>query len=180
VFKISQGLELPADIGLGAATVLSCDDGTVKNAAGFWDRAIATIIDLTLLTAVVAFLLVPTAAGLTFMMARSPYADDVDFVGRVAGWLTYVQVVVLGWPYSSLLESSSWQATVGKRVLGLRVTDEAGNRVTLGAANRRYAAKLVSGAILGVGFLMAAFSERHQALHDRLTSTRVERREGRG
>jgi uncharacterized RDD family membrane protein YckC len=145
----------------------------VTDAAGFLDRALASMIDCALLLVVVAILLVPTAAGVTAIMTLSPYAGDLEVVERVAGWVTYAEIIVLGWLYSALLESSSWEATVGKRLLGLRVTDEAGSRVTFGAASRRYLSKLVSGAILGVGFLMAAFSERGQALHDRLTGTRV-------
>jgi uncharacterized RDD family membrane protein YckC len=107
------------------------------------------------------------------MMTLSPYADDLEFAQRVAGWLTYAELIVLGWPYSALLESSSWQATIGKRVLKLRVTDEVGRKITFGRANARYGAKLISAAIFGLGFLMAALSERRQALHDKLTRTRV-------
>jgi uncharacterized RDD family membrane protein YckC len=147
----------------------------MTDSAGFWERALASLVDFALLLAGIAVLLLPTAAGVTWLMLGSSHAEDLVFVERVARWITYAEIVVLGWPYFALLESSSWQATVGKRVLGLHVTDEGGRRLTGGAASRRYFSKLLSGAILGLGFLMAAFSERGEALHDRLTGTRVAR-----
>jgi len=81
--------------------------------------------------------------------------------------------VVAGWLYFSLCESSSWQGTVGKKVLGLRVTDMNGHRIGFGKATGRYFGKILSGLILGVGFIMIAFSEQKQGLHDMLAGTLV-------
>jgi uncharacterized RDD family membrane protein YckC len=141
--------------------------------AGFWDRVLATLVDCTLLTVVVALLLVPTAVGVTLMMAQSPFAEDLELAELVGRWLTYLWILVPGWPYSTLLESCRWQATLCKRVLGLRVTDEAGQKISLDRANGRYWSKLISAAILGLGFLMAAVTEQGQALHDKMAGTRV-------
>jgi len=81
--------------------------------------------------------------------------------------------LVAGWLYFSLCESSSWQGTVGKKVLGLRVTDINGHRIGFGKATGRYFGKILSGLILGVGFIMIAFSEQKQGLHDMLAGTLV-------
>jgi len=81
--------------------------------------------------------------------------------------------LVAGWLYFSLCESSSWQGTVGKKVLGLRVTDMNGHRIGFGKATGRYFGKILSGLILGVGFIMIAFSEQKQGLHDMLAGTLV-------
>jgi uncharacterized RDD family membrane protein YckC len=71
------------------------------------------------------------------------------------------------------MESSSWQAMLGKRALGIIVTDENGNRLTFGRATGRYWAKFLSYFILMIGFLMAAFTPKKQALHDMVANTLV-------
>jgi uncharacterized RDD family membrane protein YckC len=71
------------------------------------------------------------------------------------------------------MESSAKQATVGKMALGIIVTDLEGRRLGFGRATGRYFAKILSALILGIGFLMAAFTERKQGLHDMVASTLV-------
>jgi uncharacterized RDD family membrane protein YckC len=80
---------------------------------------------------------------------------------------------MLSWIYYASMESSSWQATLGKKILGLRVTDLAGNRITFARASGRFFGKILSGMILGIGFLMAGFTARKQALHDILAGCLV-------
>ena len=77
------------------------------------------------------------------------------------------------WLYEALMTSSSWQATVGKRVLNLKVTDDFGNRISFGRATARYFSKILSGMILCIGFIMAAFTDRKKALHDMIAGTVV-------
>lgn len=81
--------------------------------------------------------------------------------------------LMLSWIYYASMESSSWQATLGKKILGLRVTDLAGNRITFARASGRFFGKILSGMILGIGFLMAGFTARKQALHDILAGCLV-------
>ena len=59
------------------------------------------------------------------------------------------------------------------RLLGLKVTDLAGNRITFARASGRFFGKILSGMILGIGFLMAGFTARKQALHDILAGCLV-------
>jgi uncharacterized RDD family membrane protein YckC len=80
---------------------------------------------------------------------------------------------MLSWIYYASLESSAWQATLGKKILGLKVTDLAGNRISFARASGRFFGKILSGMILGIGFLMAGFTERKQALHDILAGCLV-------
>jgi uncharacterized RDD family membrane protein YckC len=130
--------------------------------AGFWLRVAAIVIDGLVLS------VVTVPAGLSM--------SDFDGTGPGAfspGLLTLSTVVQ--WLYYALLESSSKQATVGKMALGIRVTDLEGRRITFGRATGRYFGKFLSGLILGIGFLMAAFTERKQALHDLLAGTLVVR-----
>ena len=71
------------------------------------------------------------------------------------------------------MESSAKQATVGKMALGIIVTDLDGRRIGFGRATGRYFAKILSALTLGIGFLMAGFTERKQALHDMVASCLV-------
>ena len=81
--------------------------------------------------------------------------------------------VPLTWLYYAVLTSSSWQATVGKKVLGLKVVDENGDRISFGRATGRYFAKIPSALILCIGFLMVAWTNRKRGLHDMIANTLV-------
>jgi len=83
---------------------------------------------------------------------------------------------VLNWLYYALLESSAWQATLGKKALGLEVTDLEGRRISFGRATGRFFAKMISALILWIGFIMAGFTEKKQALHDMIAGTLVIRK----
>lgn len=80
---------------------------------------------------------------------------------------------VAAWLYFSVFESSRLQATPGKLALGIRVTDLEGNRIGFGRATGRFFSKIVSGLILDIGYIMAAFTSRKQALHDMMAGTLV-------
>jgi uncharacterized RDD family membrane protein YckC len=95
--------------------------------------------------------------------------------GTVAGLLGWAISLVGQWLYFSLQESSDRQATLGKRVMGIKVVDLEGRRITFGRATGRHFAKLLSGLICDIGFIMAGFTERKQALHDMIASTLVVR-----
>lgn len=81
--------------------------------------------------------------------------------------------VVIGWLYYALQESSAAQATLGKRALGLRVTDLEGRRISFARATGRFFAKIPSALFLMIGFLMQPFTAKKQALHDILAGTLV-------
>jgi uncharacterized RDD family membrane protein YckC len=130
--------------------------------AGFWRRVGAVLIDGLILS------VVTVPAGL------SMGDGDPAGLGTLSPGLVTFSTVVQ-WLYYTLLESSSKQATVGKMALGIRVTDLDGGRISFGRATGRYFGKILSGLILGIGFLMAAFTERKQALHDLLAGTLVVR-----
>jgi uncharacterized RDD family membrane protein YckC len=79
------------------------------------------------------------------------------------------------WIYEAAMESSSRQATLGKMALGLKVADEQGRRISFARATGRYFAKIISGMILLIGYIMAGFTARKQALHDMIAGTLVTR-----
>lgn len=118
--------------------------------AGFWKRFVALLIDGVILAIIGA-------------LANLLLAD----------WLASTIGVLLGWLYFAYMESSTSQATFGKQAMGIYVTDINGQRISFLRASGRYFAKILSGLILFIGYIMAAFTARKQALHDLLASTLV-------
>ena len=78
-----------------------------------------------------------------------------------------------GWLYGAFSESSKWRATIGKRIIGLEVVNASGGKLTFGQASIRHFMKFLSLFTLGVGFMMAGWTKRRQALHDMPADTVV-------
>ena len=83
--------------------------------------------------------------------------------------------MVIHWLYFALQESSSAQATLGKRAVGIKVTNLEGQRIGFGQATGRFFGKIISGLTLLIGYMMAGFTDRKQALHDIIAGTLVVR-----
>ena len=137
------------------------------NYAGFWIRFLAYFIDTLLMTLVL--LPLGVAAGVLIVATG---ADQNGSMLALEGMFRIVSIFI-GWLYFGILESSPWQATLGKKMLGLRVTDLNGGRISFGKATGRYFGKIVSGLILFIGFVMVAFTEKKQGLHDQMAGTLV-------
>lgn len=140
--------------------------------AGFWLRFVAYIIDAIILGVVGLFTLFPLFKANMHAFSTGNIWELYTSPSRPL-FAMRMLALMLSWVYYASLESSAWQATLGKKVLGLKVTDLAGNRITFGRASGRFFGKILSGMILGIGFLMAGFTERKQALHDILASCLV-------
>jgi uncharacterized RDD family membrane protein YckC len=145
---------------------------------GFWIRVVATIIDAI----IVRVFLFPFKAvfglGTLAIGGFDPHnlrhglaLPYLIFGGGVIALLT----VVASWLYEALMESSSYQATLGKMIFGMKVTDLYGNRIDFARATGRHFAKWLSGLALCIGFIMVGFTERKQGLHDMLAGTLVKR-----
>jgi len=80
------------------------------------------------------------------------------------------------WLYYAFFEASAWQATPGKRALRLYVTDLNGRPITFARASLRHFAKMISSLTLMVGYLLAGFTQKKQALHDIVAGCLVLRR----
>jgi uncharacterized RDD family membrane protein YckC len=146
--------------------------------AGFWRRFVAHLIDQIILGCVAFMLLIPALAlfGIgvgTGMLDESP--SGIGFIiAAIAAYLGAILVIlIMQWLYYALMESSNKQATLGKLVLGIVVTDLGGGRISFGRASGRYFGKIVSYMIIYIGFIMAGFTERKQALHDIMASCLV-------
>jgi uncharacterized RDD family membrane protein YckC len=140
--------------------------------AGFWLRVVAYIIDAMILGIVGVGAFFPLfRANIHAFTAENPW----EVYTSVSRPLLAIRLLalMLSWIYYASMESSTWQATLGKKILGLKVTDLAGNRISFARASGRFFGKVLSGMILGIGFLMAGFTARKQALHDILAGCLV-------
>lgn len=138
---------------------------------GFWIRFVAVLIDGLVLGIVVW----PVSAMLAVMIGIAGGSVSMPGLGirLVRGIVVWALFLLAGWIYEATLESSSRQATLGKMALGLKVTDEYGNRISFARASGRFFAKILSRMILFIGYIMAGFTERKRALHDMIAGTLV-------
>lgn len=146
---------------------------------GFWIRLLAHLIDHVILGAIAAPLFFIMVLPAIVRIAREAEQNQEPpspelIVTILSSVFVYIALAFVGqWLYEALLTSSSWQGTIGKRVLRLKVVDEAGNRIGFGRATGRFFAKILSSMFFCIGFIMIGFTERKTGLHDLLAGTRV-------
>lgn len=132
--------------------------------AGFWRRVAATLIDTiiyTICTRVIQVCLSFSGSACTgFGCADTALLHTLVVLGF---WLFYFVYA----------ESSPWQATLGKKIVGIKVTDLNGQRISFWRALARDVAKSISNLTLGIGYLMCIWTEQKQCLHDKIASCLV-------
>ncbi|WP_396616411.1 RDD family protein [Lysobacter soli] len=142
--------------------------------AGFWKRLAALMID-SLVVAVAYYVLLIVAViafsiGLSDALSGSPgSAGAAQLIGVVA---LFAYPIVSALYYVSL-ESSATQATLGKMAVGIKVTDDAGRRMSRGRALSRWASHLLCYLSIYIGYFMAGFTDRKRGLHDMVAGTLV-------
>ena len=150
--------------------------------AGFWLRLVAYIIDYIIIYVVQSFIFIPVLGlmGISFASKMDDMGtmSDAETMGMVASMIavagaTALLTTVIAILYWSLMESSKYQATVGKIALGLKVTDLDGNSLDFVKSLIRNVCKIISGMILFIGYIMAGFTEKKQGLHDIIAGTLV-------
>jgi uncharacterized RDD family membrane protein YckC len=122
--------------------------------AGFWIRTGAYLVDALILFAA------------NFVIGLATAAAIPQVVGSIVS-------LILGASYFALMEASEYQATLGKMAFGIKVGDQNGDQISVANAIGRYFAKIISGLILFIGFMMVGWDEKNQGLHDKLASTFV-------
>ncbi len=130
--------------------------------AGFSKRFFASLIDGVIIFCVlVAPLIILAVAGAS------------EETVNVGGVITQLLAVVGSWIYEAVMDSSSKQGTLGKMAVGIKVTDLEGKRITFGRATGGHFGKYLSCFTMYIGYLMAAFTQKRQALHDIIAGTLV-------
>ncbi|MFZ1918061.1 MAG: RDD family protein [Terriglobales bacterium] len=145
---------------------------------GFWIRVVAAIVDAVLVRVVVH----PVAAifGIGGLAASGlglhglRHGAGLPLLIFGSGVLA-VLTIGASWLYEALMLSSSYQATLGKMIFGMKVTDLSGNRLSFAHATGRHFAKWISSLTLCIGYIMVGFTERKQGLHDMIAGTLVRR-----
>jgi uncharacterized RDD family membrane protein YckC len=147
--------------------------GTAIN-AGFWRRVAAFVLDSLVLYVPLQLVNVVVMRIVATRIGTPPNSMQAPGVGVLAfPFLMFLIMLIAPWLYYAKMESSTWQATLGKRAMGIRVVDRYGYRIGFGCASGRYFGKIVSGLIFDVGFMMAGWTERKQALHDKMAGTLI-------
>lgn len=152
--------------------------------AGFWLRVVAAIIDSFVIGIpflILFFLLFASSLPELLHDQDNPAALMFAFLPRI---LLLALIYVIGaWLYWAKMESSSWQATLGKKALGLYVTDLRGRPVSFGQASGRFWAgrglgmvPYLGGLYFLISCICAGLTERKQAIHDMISSCLVLRR----
>ncbi len=139
--------------------------------AGFWLRLIANFFDgliLLILGAILGYLIgfFIGSIGAIYNLAINVIEIAAELGGGLAG-------LILNWIYFTAFESSTYQATFGKQILGIKVIDIHGQKLSFGKANARYFGKILSTIILFIGFFVAGVHPKKQALHDIIAGTLV-------
>lgn len=145
--------------------------------AGFWKRAAAYFLDGLLVAIASQVVQMVVMMGFFGMNLGAMTGDPQSLFASTGGMLMlaslYLLPLLISVGYYAAFHASSRQATLGKMAVGIKVVRGDGRRISLARAIARYFATLLSTVILGIGFLMAAFTERKQALHDMVCDTLV-------
>jgi uncharacterized RDD family membrane protein YckC len=138
--------------------------------AGFWKRFAAYFLDYTLLI----FATNPFYFQLINQMQLQPGRGMDGYPKALLTAVIYVVFLVLvWWSYYAGMESSPLRATLGKLAVGIHVMADDGHRLSFAKATGRFFGKALSGLIIGIGFFMAGWTTRKQALHDMMAGTLV-------
>ncbi len=175
-------MQPPTEFGTSSAAPLPA--GPLRY-AGFWRRVLAWIIDYLIcmvfygLCCLGAWIvwegLVDRATIVPLDFVRL-FGSGVWAVDNMVWFFTCIASGVVCWLYYAFMESSPLRGTLGKLALQIAVTDMQGMQVSFARASGRFAAKFISGLTIGVGYVMAGFTERRQALHDTIAKCLVVQR----
>jgi uncharacterized RDD family membrane protein YckC len=161
--------------------------------AGFWKRYVAYFIDVLIVYIAIEILgtlffsgdsssELQQATALTKALMNPqaltqdlrPMLEQTQTLLWQSTLFSGVAYLVLGGLYFALMESSATQATIGKRLIGIKVTDVQGRRIGFGRALARFFAASLSWLSMNLGHALAAWTPERRALHDYIAGTRVE------
>ena len=172
--------------GGGYVSAGAMSQGDTGRYAGFWLRFVAALIDGIILAIPFGIVMFLTIASAVPMLARygNQNPNPMVLMMTILPRILFVVILVLlaSWLYWALTESSEWQATLGKKALGLYVTDLSGSRLSFGKASGRFFAgrglsmvPYLGGLYYLIDCIMAGFTEKKQALHDMIAGCLVQR-----
>lgn len=156
--------------------------------AGFWARFAAYFIDAAVIalffnalywvahTNVAQYLESNPELARKLIDDSSEYSVNYKAANKIMYYYSSILSILLNWSYFAGMESSPLRGTIGKWALGIYVTDMEGQRISFTTATGRFFGKIVSGLLLGIGYIMAGTTDRKQALHDKMAECLVMRK----
>ena len=146
--------------------------------AGFWKRFFAAIVDNVLIFVVGGIIAVFFGAVfgvLTGSVVGAVFREGFFLPTFFSTLFFFVAAfyILIRWFYFAVMESSSYQATFGKQLLSIKVTDMEGMRISFWKATIRYFAKILSELIFYIGYIMIGFTPKKQGLHDMIAGCLV-------
>lgn len=144
--------------------------------AGFWKRVAAYMIDAMVIgvaTQIVQLVVMGVFFGLSASSMSNPETMFASGTGILFVLALYLVPLAMNAAYYAAFHASSKQATLGKMAVGIKVVRTDGTRISLARGVGRFFATILSSLTIGIGFLMAAFTDRKQALHDMICDTLV-------
>lgn len=141
--------------------------------AEFWKRFLAAMLDLVFLSIGWALFLGIIYGAISLVFFIGEKSMIISTLRPFIAGFGSILMLVTHWFYFTVLESSSKQATLGKQIMKIIVTDLKERRITLGKANLRYFGKIISALLLFFGYIIAGFTAKRQALHDKIAGTVV-------
>ncbi|PZS54035.1 RDD family protein [Stenotrophomonas maltophilia] len=139
--------------------------------AGFWKRVAAYMIDYFVL--VIPGSIIGAILGAILGASMGAVGSGESAIEIVAQLASALINLCIGMAYYTWFHASKGGATLGKMAVGIKVVRGNGECLTKARAFGRYWAMLLSSFTLGIGFLMAAFTQRKQGLHDMICDTLV-------
>jgi uncharacterized RDD family membrane protein YckC len=156
---------------------------------GFWIRVVAYIVDGLIIgipmSVIIGVVIGVFGAGSLATLSSLPNHPDPEqvqtqlipvFIALLGAYALFIAgSIVISWLYFAMMESSERQATFGKAIFNMRVTDANGNRLSFAHASGRFFAKIINNMTCGIGWIMAGFTDKKQGLHDLIAGTVVTR-----
>lgn len=154
-------------------TILAGKEAQKSNSyTGFWPRLAAYVIDYIFIFVAQSILIILFAILLAGAELAGLSIGDGP-ISAILGFIILLIFIIVQAVYYIIMNASKWQGTLGKLALGIKITDTEGNRITTGRSIARYFAFILSAFTLLIGFIMAAFTSKKQALHDMIAGTLV-------
>lgn len=161
----------------GTMEVISSSDQNQVRYAGFWLRFAAYIIDQFVIGIAGLIIAIPIIGGIVIfglnldgIHGASDFFrnDGLLMVGGIIGliMLAIITSIMMKWLYYALMESSKLGGTLGKMAVSIKVVDMDGNRISFGRATGRYFSRIITNMTLLIGYIIAGFTYKKQALHD--------------
>lgn len=133
--------------------------------SSFWKRFLALLCDYV----IVLFIIFIVSFIISILQRLS--STEVEII--LYSVLKYPIYLIFIWLYYSLMESSNYQGTLGKKIMRIKVTDIEGNKISFGRSTGRFYGRLLSILTFNIGFLIAAFTPKKQSLHDIISNSLV-------